>query len=177
MADQDQPADGGETQDQPADGGGASGGDPGKEAAYWRRQAEKHKTDNEKLKKQSMTELERVSAERDEHKGRADGYEAKDRARSVREALMAAATKAGSHDPDAVAKLAAADGSFEHAEDGSILGIEKAIKSVRESKGYLFGPAPKAGVGSGGGRSTNGGTGDKSGTASSKMDGFIRKRR
>lgn len=138
---------------------------------YWRRQAEKQKSELEALKRERMSESDRHKAERDEAKADAERHKAENKTLRISRALENAAQKAGAHDLDAVAKLA--DHSRLQVDDnGDVLGVEAALKDLQKNRPYLFGHPPRPSTGSGGGRTSNGGS-DKSSTAR-RMDDVIR---
>lgn len=139
---------------------------------YWRRQAEKQKSELEALKRERMSESERHKAERDEAKADAERHKAENKTLRISRALENAAQKAGAHDLDAVAKLA--DHSRLQVDDnGDVLGVEAALKDLQKNRPYLFGHPPRPSTGSGGGRTTTNGGPDKGSTAR-RMDDAIR---
>lgn len=168
--------------DDPNDGGNADGGDntnpnpqpdpKAKEEGYYRRKWEKLNGEMEALKKERMTAEERTKAERDEANGRAEKAEASLRSLRIFGALEKAAWRAGAHDLDAVVKLAD-HSKLQIDDDGSVIGVDGAIKDLQKTRGYLFGPPPRPSTGSGGGRPSSNGGSDKGATAR-RMDDAIR---
>ncbi|MGI5844494.1 MAG: phage scaffolding protein [Candidatus Xenobium sp.] len=112
---------------------------------YWKRQAEKHQRELEKLQRANMTEAEKAKAERDDATRRATQLETELRETKVRSRFETAAAKAGAIDPEAAYKLANT-ASLKVKDDGSIEGIDQALADLRKSRPYLFGQKTSTGT-------------------------------
>ncbi|MBI3926097.1 MAG: phage scaffolding protein [Armatimonadetes bacterium] len=131
-------------------GSGAGESQGGKDdAAYWKRQAEKHAKEAEKLRRAQMSDAERAKADAAEATKRAEAAEGKWRQATLRGAFEREASKLGVHDLDGAFRLADLE-AVSVDEDGKVKGLEKALKALQEVKPYLFGQHRRA-VGSGGG--------------------------
>lgn len=134
----------GQDQAKSKDGAGSGTGEH-----YWKRQAEKHQRELEKLQRANMTEAEKARAERDDASKRAEQLESELRETRIRGRFETAAIKAGAVDPEAAFKLADLS---KVKDDGA--GIDQALADLKKSKPYLFG-GQKIATGSAGGASAS----------------------
>lgn len=155
---------------------GTGAQDDSNSVAYWRRQAEKHEKALKAQQRAALSDAERFKLERDEAVQRAEKVETQSRQFLINSRLEAALLKAGSHDPEAAARLADFN-KITVTEEGQILGIDTAVADLKRNKQYLFGPPQRPAVGSPGGIPLGGGNGSSSGggTVAKKMDAFLRK--
>jgi NADH dehydrogenase/NADH:ubiquinone oxidoreductase subunit G len=104
--------------------------------------------------KAEMTELERYKSEADQYRKQAEETQSRFLETQKSHAFKLAAHQAGAVDVNAALKLA--DLSTLEFEDGQVIGIESALKSLKKSSPYLFGVAANVSAGSGGGNPATG---------------------
>lgn len=128
------------------------------EDGFHARRADKLEKELQTLKRQGMSEVEKLRAEAED--ARKDAQTVRERANKslLKGELRDAAGKHGVNDFDSVFALAVSQGSVSIDEDGNLVGAEKFLKSLKESKPHLF---KSSGAISPGGRtpSTNGASG------------------
>lgn len=82
----------------------------------------------------------------DQNKAEAEKWRGQYQSAVTNNAIMAAAVKAGISDPDAAIKLIERK-DIKLNDDGTVEGVEDAVKSLIESKPYLKGAAPNVNIG------------------------------
>jgi len=128
-----------------------------KEAASRRKELEKYEAAEEKRKQAEMTELEKLSKERDDALMAAEAAQKSAEAKLLKATIISKAAGLNFADPsDAFALLDRSELTL--AEDGSVDGLDTALKELAEAKPYMLNtdkPATKVGATNpSGGRST-----------------------
>ena len=137
--------------------------DPAAELARWKSEARKHEQRAKanaaaaeklaKLEDAKKSELERAQALVADAEARAKAAEERIAKALTKAAVSTAAAKAGAIDADAVLALLPADSVT--IEGDEVIGVEAALKALRESKPYLFGKAKPAPGSADGGRQSD----------------------
>lgn len=113
------------------------------EEGFHARRADKLEKELQTLKRQGMSEVEKLRAEAEDSKREAQMVRERANKSLLKGELRDAAGKHGVNDFDSVFALAISQGSVSIDEDGNLVGAEKFLKSLKESKPHLFKIAPK----------------------------------
>jgi hypothetical protein len=127
------------------------------ETAKWKALARKHEAESKKnataakrlaeIEEAGATELERAQKAATESATKLQAAEDRANRATIRAAVMAAATKAGAIDPDAVLQLLPADALT--IDGDTVTGADEAVKALLAAKPYLAGKPAKPAGGSG----------------------------
>ncbi len=110
--------------------------------------ADKLKSDQEAAEKKRLEEAGEHQKLAEQYKGEADTFKTQLETERKTNALINAAMKIGAHDPAVVAKLVDA-GSITIGDDGTVSGVDEAIKALQQSNAYLFKTGSTTQVGGG----------------------------
>lgn len=114
---------------------------------YWKRQAEKAEKRAKDLERASMSESERIKAERDEIAKERDSYKAEIHDNKKRSAFTTQAKAAGVIDEEVAYLLASKDLTL--TDDGKLMGADKFLTDLKKSRPHLFTNGGKLGSGGG----------------------------
>lgn len=121
---------------------------PAEPADYKDLQAKAKKLDE--LEAANATDLERAQKEAADATARAEQAEAAAKAAAIRSSVVAAAAGSGAVDADAVYALLDKN-ALTVADDGTVTGVDDAVKTLMEAKPYLVGDKTQSGGGDAGG--------------------------
>lgn len=136
---------------------------------YYKRHYEASQKRIKDLERASLSETERLRAENAELSKERDTFRSELTETKNRTKFEAEAKKAGVRDPEAAWLLT--KGSLTFTDDGRIMGVDKALQGLKESRSYLF---ENGGLGSKGGNTK---AADAGKTVNQKMNDFMRGRR
>jgi hypothetical protein len=124
---------------------------------YWRRQAEKHAAEIKRLSREKLSELDRLKAEAEDYKTRAESAEGELTSFKTVSQFREVATKFEVLDFESVQLHAKGKVSLDS--NGNLVGAEAFLKNLRQSKPHLFksqniGGGGRGGSGSGGSTSS-----------------------
>lgn len=137
---------------------------------YYKRRHEADQKRIKELERASLSETERLRSENAELAKERDTFRSELTETRNRSKFETEAKKAGVRDPEAAWLLTKSNINF--TEDGRMVGLEKALQGLKESRSYLFENA--GGLGSKGGNTK---AADAGKTVNQKMNDFIRGRR
>jgi hypothetical protein len=125
------------------------------EAAQHRVKVREYEEKAAEAARAKLTETERLAAERDDAKAKAEALERQVKSLTARQAILESATKAGFRNPEIAYRLLDHE-RLEYGDDGRPKGVDAELKRLLEREPYLgkaqggdFGGGPRGGAGSG----------------------------